>query len=75
MFNDQEKQGFQSPDPDKRFDLTVKGEVTKKSRQQVHDEHGQDGDVGNVLHTFLGSTGGNPSRDSVKTLIYINIKE
>lgn len=38
-------------------ELTIKCEVTKKSSQQVHDEHGQDGDVGHVLHTLLGSTG------------------
>lgn len=36
--------------------LTIKGEVTKKSRQQVHDKHGQDGDVGHILHALLGGT-------------------
>lgn len=36
--------------------LTKKGEVTKKSSEQVHDKHGQDGDVGNSLHAFLGGT-------------------
>lgn len=38
--------------------LTVKSEVTKDGRQQVHDEHGQDGDVSDALHSFLGGTGG-----------------
>lgn len=37
--------------------LTEKGEVAKKSSQQVHDKHGQDGDVGDALHTFLGGAG------------------
>lgn len=38
------------------FFFTVKREVTKDGSEQVHDKHGQDGDVGNVLHTLLGST-------------------
>lgn len=36
--------------------LTVKGEVAEKSSQQVHDKHGQDGDVGNSLHALLVGT-------------------
>lgn len=29
---------------------TIKSEVAKQSRQHVHDEHGEDGQVGDVLH-------------------------
>lgn len=36
--------------------FTKKREVAEEGSEQVHDEHGQDGDVGNVLHTLLGST-------------------
>ena len=36
--------------------LTVKGEVTKDGGEQVHDEHGCYGNVGNCLHAFLGWT-------------------
>lgn len=40
------------------FFFTVKCEVAEESGEQVHDKHGQDGDVGDVLHALLGSTGG-----------------
>lgn len=36
--------------------LTIKGEVTKQGGEQVHDEHGHDGDVGHTLHSLLGGT-------------------
>lgn len=49
--------------------LTKKGEVTKKSSQQVHDKHGQDGDVGNTLHAFLGGTEVKVSRKMTTKLL------
>lgn len=33
---------------------TIEGEVTKDSREQVHDKHGHDGNISNTLHAFLG---------------------
>lgn len=39
------------------FLLTKKREVAEEGGEQVHDKHGQDGDVGHVLHALLGSTG------------------
>lgn len=44
--------------------LTEEGEVAKESSNQVHDKHGQDGDIGNVLHTFLGGTEGKQEEKS-----------
>lgn len=38
--------------------LTVKGEVAEQRRQHVHDEHGEDGQVGHVLHLFPRATKG-----------------
>lgn len=35
--------------------LTVKGQVSKESSQQVHDEHGEEGDVGDALHLSAGA--------------------
>lgn len=39
------------------FFFTIKREVAEESSEQVHDKHGQDGDVGDGLHALLGSTG------------------
>lgn len=39
------------------FFLTEKREVAEEGGEQVHDKHGQDGDVGYVLHALLGGTG------------------
>lgn len=39
------------------FFFTKKCEVAEESSEQVHDKHGQDGDVGDGLHALLGSTG------------------
>lgn len=51
------------------INLTKKGEVTKKSSQQVHDKHGQDGDVGDILHPFLGGAEIKASKENtIKTL-------
>lgn len=50
--------------------LTVKGEVAKQSCEQVHDEHGQDGDVGNILHAFLGGAGVKTSRKNNHTQLF-----
>lgn len=38
--------------------LTVKGEVAEQRRQHVHDEHGEDGQVGHVLHLFPRAAAG-----------------
>ncbi len=35
--------------------LTVEGQVSKEGSQQVHDEHGQEGHIGNALHLFAGT--------------------
>lgn len=35
--------------------LTVKGQISKESSQQVHDEHGEEGDVGDALHLSAGA--------------------
>lgn len=35
--------------------LTIKSEVSKQSRQHVHDQHGEDGQVGHVLHPSPGA--------------------
>lgn len=35
--------------------LTVEGQVSEESCQQIHDEHGQEGHVGNALHLFAGA--------------------
>lgn len=37
--------------------LTIEGEVAKDGSQQVHDKHGQNRDISNILHPFLGWTG------------------
>lgn len=36
--------------------LTVEGEVSEEGSQQVHDEHGQEGHIGNILHLFARTT-------------------
>lgn len=36
--------------------LTVEGEVSEEGSQQVHDKHGQEGHVGNILHLFARTT-------------------
>lgn len=36
--------------------ITIEGEVAKNGSQQVHDKHGQNRDIRNVLHAFLGWT-------------------
>lgn len=33
--------------------FTIEREVAKDGSQQVHDKHGQNGDISNVLHAFL----------------------
>lgn len=35
--------------------LTVEGQVSEEGGQQVHDEHGQEGHVGNALHLSAGT--------------------
>lgn len=35
--------------------LTVEGQISEQGGQQVHDEHGQEGHVGNTLHLSAGS--------------------
>lgn len=34
--------------------LTVEGQISEQRSQEVHDIHDSDGDVGHVLHLFLG---------------------
>lgn len=34
--------------------VTVEGEITKDGREEVHDEHAEDGEVANVLHSPFG---------------------
>lgn len=36
--------------------FTIEGEVAKDGSQQVHDKHGQNRDISNVLHAFLAWT-------------------
>lgn len=36
-----------------RLSLTIKSEVAKDGSQQVHDKHGQDGNICYVLHSTL----------------------
>lgn len=36
--------------------ITIEGEVAKDGSQQVHDKHGQNRDIRNVLHAFLAWT-------------------
>lgn len=38
--------------------LTVEGQIAKNSGEEVHDEHPQDGNVANVLHSSLGWASG-----------------
>lgn len=35
--------------------LTVEGQISEEGSQQVHDEHGQEGHVGNALHLSTGT--------------------
>lgn len=35
--------------------LTIKGQISKESSQQVHEEHGEEGDVGDALHLSAGA--------------------
>ena len=35
--------------------LTVEGQVSEEGSQQVHDEHGQEGHVGDTLHLSAGA--------------------
>lgn len=35
--------------------LTIKGQISKESSQQVHEEHGQEGHIGNALHLSAGT--------------------
>lgn len=35
--------------------LTIKGQISKESSQQVHEEHGQEGHVGDALHLSAGT--------------------
>lgn len=35
--------------------LTVEGQVSEEGGQQVHDEHGQEGHIGNALHLLAGA--------------------
>lgn len=35
--------------------LTVEGQISKESSQQVHEEHGEEGDVGDALHLSAGA--------------------
>lgn len=35
--------------------LTVKGQISEEGGQQVHQEHGQEGHVGNALHLSAGT--------------------
>lgn len=36
-------------------ELTVEGQISEEGGQQVHDEHGQEGHIGNVLHLSVGA--------------------
>lgn len=38
--------------------LTVEGQITKYGREQIHDEHAEDGNVANVLHSSPGGAAG-----------------
>lgn len=40
---------------EKKIKLTIKGQISKESSQQVHEEHGQEGHVGNALHLSAGA--------------------
>lgn len=48
--------------------FTVKREVAEEGGEQVHDEHGQDGDVCHVLHALLGSTGVEEKKQKKKSI-------
>lgn len=39
--------------PSKR--LTVEGQISEEGGQQVHEEHGQEGHIGNALHLPAGT--------------------
>lgn len=43
--------------------LTVEGQVAKYSREEIHDEHPEDGNISNGLHSSLGWTYGKNMRE------------
>lgn len=48
--------------------LTVEGQISKQSSQQIHDKHAQERDICNVLHLSSGTTA---DRESEKELVCI----
>lgn len=38
----------------KRCCLTVESQIAKYGSEEVHDEHAQDGNIANILHSPLG---------------------
>lgn len=35
--------------------LTIEGQISEEGSQQVHEEHGQEGHIGNTLHLSAGT--------------------